>query len=61
MIFQSSMVLGKSSCDIPSGTIQGWDCPRGCDQGERWMWGGKSNFGNSFVLKKNVFNKLFKG
>jgi len=35
MIFQSSMVLGKSQCDIPSGTIQGRDWPRGCDQGER--------------------------
>jgi hypothetical protein len=35
MIFQSSMVLGKSSCDIPSGTTQGWDCLRGCDNSER--------------------------
>ncbi len=42
MIFQSSMVLGKSNCDIPSCTTQGWDCPRGCDQGERWMWGDTS-------------------
>jgi hypothetical protein len=27
MIFQSSMDLGKSKCDVPSGTTQGWDCP----------------------------------
>jgi hypothetical protein len=35
MIFQSSMVLGKSRCDIFNGTTQGWDCPKGCDRGER--------------------------
>jgi hypothetical protein len=28
MIFQSSMALGKSKCDIPSGTTQGWACPK---------------------------------
>jgi hypothetical protein len=27
MIFQSSMGLGKSKCDIASGTTQGQDCP----------------------------------
>ncbi len=27
MIFQSSMDVGKSRCDIPSGTTQGWACP----------------------------------
>jgi hypothetical protein len=26
MIFQSSMGLEKSRCDIPSGTTQGWAC-----------------------------------
>jgi hypothetical protein len=26
MIFQSSMGLGKSKCDIPSGTTQGQGC-----------------------------------
>jgi hypothetical protein len=27
MIFQSSMDLGKSRCDVPSGTTQGQDFP----------------------------------
>jgi hypothetical protein len=27
MIFQSSMGLGKSRCDIFSGITQGWACP----------------------------------
>jgi len=26
MIFQILMGLGKSRCDVPSGTIQGWVC-----------------------------------
>jgi hypothetical protein len=28
MIFQSSMGLKISRCDIPSGAIQGWACPK---------------------------------
>jgi hypothetical protein len=27
MIFQIPMGLGKSKCDVPNGTIQGWVCP----------------------------------
>ncbi len=27
MIFQSSMGLGKSRCDVPNGNIQEWACP----------------------------------
>ncbi len=27
MIFQSLMGLGKSRCDVLSGTTQGWACP----------------------------------
>jgi len=26
MIFQSSMGQGKSKCDVPNGTTQGWVC-----------------------------------
>jgi hypothetical protein len=28
MIFQSSMGLGKSRCDVPNNAIQRWACPR---------------------------------
>jgi len=28
IIFQSSMGLRKSKCDIPSGNMQGWACPK---------------------------------
>jgi len=28
MIFQTLMGLGKSKCDVPGGTTQGWACPR---------------------------------
>jgi hypothetical protein len=28
MIFQSSLGPSKSRCDVPSGTTQGWVCPR---------------------------------
>jgi hypothetical protein len=28
MIFQSSMGPKKSRCDVPSGTTQGYDCPK---------------------------------
>ncbi len=27
MIFQSLISLGKSTCDVPNGTTQGWACP----------------------------------
>jgi hypothetical protein len=27
MIFQSSMGIGKSRCDVPNGTTQRWACP----------------------------------
>jgi hypothetical protein len=27
MIFQTSMGLGKSRCDVPNGNIQEWACP----------------------------------
>ncbi len=27
MIFKVLMVLGKSKCDVLSGTTQGWACP----------------------------------
>jgi hypothetical protein len=27
MIFQSSMGLGKSRCDVPNGNVQEWACP----------------------------------
>jgi hypothetical protein len=32
MIFQSSMGLEKSRCDVPNGTTQGHVCLSGCAQ-----------------------------
>jgi hypothetical protein len=31
MIFQSLMGLGKSKCDVPNGTTQGWACTWSCE------------------------------
>jgi hypothetical protein len=34
MIFQSSIGPRESSCDVPSGTTQGHDCPH-----QKHLWG----------------------